>query len=100
MECWKETGINGSEEIFNLGGILIYKIFTTKECPKCKILKEKLINMDLDFEEIDMTKSESLAELYSNGIFTMSAPVLQNGDKFYTVKELFDGNNLRSIPCL
>jgi hypothetical protein len=49
------------------------------------------------FEVVDMGTPESQTELYSNGVFTMSAPVLQVDDKFYTVNDMFDGEKFRGI---
>ena len=41
-----------------------------------------------------MSTPEALTELRINGVFTLSAPVLQADDKFYTVEELFSGEKL------
>jgi len=41
-----------------------------------------------------MSTPEALTELRINGVFTLSAPVLQADDKFYTVEELFSGEML------
>ena len=77
---------------------IMYKIFTTMTCPKCKVLKNELYRRNINFVEVNMSDAESLTELYSNGIFTLSAPVLQVDDKFYTTKDLFDGENLKKVP--
>jgi predicted thioredoxin/glutaredoxin len=68
------------------------KIYKTKNCPKCATLMTAL---HCDFESVDMTTPEALTELRINGIFSLSAPILQVGEKFYTVEDLFDGENLR-----
>jgi hypothetical protein len=44
-----------------------------------------------------MSSPESLSELYSNGVFTMSAPVLQVGNRYYTIKDLFDGEKFKGL---
>lgn len=75
----------------------MYKIFTTITCPKCKILKNELSYRNINFIEVNMSDAESLTELYSNGVFTLSAPVLQVDDRFYTTKDLFDGESLREV---
>jgi hypothetical protein len=36
-----------------------------------------------------MATPAALTELRMNGVFTMSAPVLQVGSRFFTTKELF-----------
>jgi len=41
-----------------------------------------------------MTTAEALTELNMNGVFTLSAPVLQIKNKFYTHDKLFRDNNL------
>ncbi len=64
-------------------------IYSTSNCPNCKVLKESIKEMKLEFEEVDMATPESLTELRMNGVFTMAAPVLQVDDKFYTYNELF-----------
>jgi hypothetical protein len=37
-----------------------------------------------------MATPAALTELRMNGVFTMSAPVLQVGSRFFTTKELFN----------
>jgi glutaredoxin len=66
-------------------------IYTTKTCPKCEQLKKVLVSKGVSFATADMSTPEALTELKFNGIFTMTAPVLQIGDEFLTHKELFNG---------
>lgn len=66
-------------------------IYTTKTCPKCEQLKKVLKSKGVSFETADMSSPEALTELKFNGVFTMTAPVLQIGDEFLTHKELFSG---------
>lgn len=66
-------------------------IYTTKICPKCEQLKKVLKSKEVAFTTADMSTPEALTELKFNGVFTMTAPVLQIGDEFLTHKELFDG---------
>jgi len=70
-------------------------VYTTKNCPNCKILKEFLAMEAIAYEEVDMTTADALTELRMRGIFTLVAPVLQAGSTFLTVKELFrsDGDD-------
>jgi glutaredoxin len=74
-----------------------YKLFSTKNCPKCLLVRNALLDEKTSFEVVDMGTPESQTELYSNGVFTMSAPVLQVDDKFYTVNDMFDGEKFRGI---
>lgn len=41
-----------------------------------------------------MSTPESLTELRVNGVFEVTAPILQIDDKFLTHEELFDGGEL------
>jgi glutaredoxin len=73
---------------------LKYTVFSTKSCPKCEQLKAELEKSGISFENQDMSSPKALTELRINGIFTLSAPVLQVDDKFYTTQELFSGEKL------
>ena len=76
---------------------MVYKIYSTKSCPKCEQLKAALVKAGIAFENIDMSTPEALTELRINGVFTLSTPVLQEEDNFYTVEDLFSGDNLRDL---
>jgi glutaredoxin len=52
------------------------------------MLKRLLEQENLQYKDIDMTTPAGLTELRMYSIFTMSAPVLQINDKFYTTKEI------------
>lgn len=67
-------------------GIIIY---STRNCPNCRVLKQFLENAKVRYTEVDMATPAALTELRMNGVFAMSAPVLQIGDKFHTHNELF-----------
>ncbi len=67
-------------------GILIY---STGNCPNCRVLKQFLENKNVPFNEVDMATPAALTELRMNGVFTMAAPVLQIDNKFHTYNELF-----------
>ena len=73
------------------------KVYSTRDCSKCAQLKMALIGKGVEFDSIDMATPEALTELRVNGIFVLSAPVLQVEDNFYTVDELFDGDHLRDL---
>jgi len=76
------------------------KVFTTKMCPKCDLLKKELTRLGEEFETLDMALPQNITELRINGCFALSAPVLQVDDEFYNVLDLFDGDNLRDIKAL
>lgn len=65
-------------------------IYTTETCPKCQKLKTFLQERSIPFEVADMSTPESLTELRFNGVFTVTAPVLQVGDIFFESGELFE----------
>ena len=74
-----------------------YRVYSTKSCPKCEQLKAALEEAGISFENLDMATPEALTELRINGVFALSAPVLQVEEKFYTVQELFSGEMLRNL---
>ena len=65
------------------------KIYSTKNCPNCRVLKQFMENAKVQFTEVDMATPAALTELRMSGVFTMAAPVLQIGNKFHTYNELF-----------
>ena len=69
-------------------------IYSTSNCPKCQALKAAM--PPLSFKTMDMSTPEALTELRINGVFSLSAPILQIGDEFYTVEDLFEGENLKT----
>lgn len=80
-------------------GIIIY---STKNCPNCRVLKQFIENAKVQFTEVDMATPAALTELRMNGVFTMAAPVLQIGTRFHTYNELFtqDRINQEKIQIL
>jgi glutaredoxin len=76
---------------------LKYRVYSTKSCPKCEQLKLALERAGISFENLDMTTPEALTELRINGVFTLSAPVFQADERFYTVEDLFRGETLLDI---
>ncbi|HWQ49240.1 MAG TPA: glutaredoxin family protein [Methanosarcina sp.] len=69
-------------------------IYTTERCPKCNKLKTFLEARSVAFEVADMSTPEALTELRFNGVFTVTAPVLQINDTFLTHEELFSGGEV------
>ncbi|HEX7444821.1 MAG TPA: glutaredoxin domain-containing protein [Methanothrix sp.] len=74
-----------------------YRVYSTKSCPRCEQLKAALEEAGISFENLDMATPEALTELRINGVFALSAPVLQVEERFYTVQELFSGEKLRNL---
>lgn len=77
-----------------------YTVYSTKACPKCEQLKKALADSEIRFETIDMSTPEALTELRINGVFTLSAPVLQVDDSFYTTEDLFDGERIKDLKSM
>lgn len=63
-------------------------VYSTKTCPNCKILKQLLEKENVQYKDINMATPEAMTELRMNKVFTMSAPVLQIENKFYTTRDL------------
>jgi glutaredoxin len=78
-------------------------VYTTKTCPKCEQVKKELTKRGISFDTADMSTPEALTELKFNGVFTMTAPVLQINDTFLTHKEIFKGPDVNMnaiVPLL
>ena len=69
-------------------------IYSTSNCPNCRVLKQFLEKKNVQFKEVDMATPAALTELRMNGVFTMSAPVMQIGKKFYTHKEMLSQDRI------
>ncbi len=65
------------------------QLYSTNNCPNCRVLKQILENKNIVYKEVDMATPAALTELRMNGVFTMSAPVLQVNNRFFTTKEMF-----------
>jgi len=72
-------------------------VYHTRDCPRCMELEDALEDRGLDWGGDDMGDPASLTTLRTNGVFTLSAPVLQVDDKFYTVDDLWKGGKLRDL---
>ena len=71
------------------------RVYTTKICPNCKIVKGFLADVGAEYMEVDITTAEALTELRMNGVFTLIAPVVQIGSEFLTYNDLFNGDTLQ-----
>ncbi len=70
------------------------QLYSTNNCPNCRVLKQILENKNIKYNEVDMATPAALTELRMNGVFTMSAPVLQVNSRFFTTKELFSNDRI------
>ncbi len=70
------------------------QLYSTNNCPNCRVLKQILENKKIEYKEVDMATPAALTELRMNGVFTMSAPVLQVNNRFFTTKEMFSSDRI------
>ena len=63
-------------------------IYSKKDCPNCDLLKELLREKNIEHNIVRIDTPEALTELRMNNVFTMSAPVLQIDNKFYTLRDM------------
>lgn len=76
------------------------RIYTSKNCPLCKQLKEMLEQEKIEYEEYDVDITENLADLYLMGLNEL--PVLIDGDDTFIGKETienFDKIKRRYSKC-
>ena len=76
------------------------RVYITERCPNCELLKRFLAENGVRYEEVDMATAEALTELRLHGVFTLTAPVLQVGDRFLTYADMFEGGELRKEKIL
>jgi len=69
-------------------------IYTTPNCPNCKLLKNFLEKLGIAYEEKSLLDLDVQTELIMMDVFTMSAPILKIGKRILTFKELFNGSKL------
>lgn len=69
-------------------------IYTTANCPKCKLLKEYLASAGVRFTEKNLEDSDVAAELILRDVFDLTAPILEVNGTVIPHNEIFDGNKL------
>jgi len=69
-------------------------VYTTPNCPNCKLLKNFLEKLGIAYEEKSLLDLDVQTELIMMDVFTMSAPILKIGKRILTFKELFNGSKL------
>lgn len=72
-------------------------VYYTPTCPKCEELKAALEARGQNWEEMDIREPENLAMLRIEGVFTLSAPVLQIDTEYFTVDDLWEDGKLRDL---
>ncbi len=52
------------------------QLFTTPTCPQCQRVKDLFTKNGIDFEQIDLTTSAGLTDLWMLNIWDLQAPIL------------------------
>lgn len=65
------------------------KIYTSKNCPNCILLKQFLLKNNMDFEEIDGTTTKSVAYLRARKV-PLQLPIVEEKGNFYTHEQFMD----------
>ena len=61
--------------------IMKVRIYSTKSCPECRVLKSYLLALDIDFYE-EIVESPEQIEALEQKTGQRRVPVLENGDGF------------------
>lgn len=69
-------------------------VYTTSNCPRCKLLKKWLQNNKVQFGEKSMEDSDVAADLTMRDVYILAAPILESQGKLHLVDELFSGDEL------
>jgi glutaredoxin 3 len=63
-------------------------VYSKKDCPNCDMLKGLLNKENVEYKIAKIDTPAALTELRLNDVYTMSAPVLQIDNKFYTMDDI------------
>ena len=78
----------------------VVRLYTTKDCTRCPQIRVWLTANNIEYDEVDMATPKWMAELRINGVFVMSAPVLQVDNEFYTPDQMFRKEQLHGLDIL
>jgi len=70
------------------------KVYVSPQCPRCEALKKALKEVGVEYEVLDVSNSDVMADLIMRDIFLTETPGLEVDDKFFRAGEIFDGNRL------
>lgn len=70
------------------------KLYVSPQCPRCEVLKRALSEMKVDYEVVDVSNSDVMADLIMRDIFLMETPGLELDGKFFSASDLFSGDRL------
>lgn len=69
-------------------------VYTTPNCPNCKLLKNFLEKLGISYDEKNLLDLDTQTELIMMDVFTMTAPILKIGKHILTYRELFKNGRL------
>ena len=75
-------------------------VYSKKDCPNCDMLKQLLNKENIQHKVVNIFTPEALTELSMNRVVTMSAPVLQIDNKFYTTRELCSNSDSINVNVI
>lgn len=70
------------------------RVYSTKTCPRCSILKATLARWERHYEEASLEDAKTLTDLRLAGCFEIEAPILQVDGIYYPARSLFLGPNV------
>ena len=53
------------------------KVYLTSQCPRCRVLKEQLKRMGVEFEELSLEDTDVMTDLIMRNAFVFSAPSIE-----------------------
>jgi len=62
------------------------KIYTSKSCLNCIVIKQTLLKNNIMFEEIDGTTTKSIAHLRARKV-PLQLPIIEDDGKFFTYEQ-------------
>jgi len=70
------------------------KLYVSPMCPRCEMLKRALKEMNVEYEVLDISNSDVMADLVMRDIFLTETPALEVGDHVFFASDLFNGDHL------
>ncbi|MDH5815763.1 MAG: glutaredoxin domain-containing protein [Candidatus Nezhaarchaeota archaeon] len=70
------------------------KLYVSPQCPRCEVVKKALSEMGVEYEVVDVSDSNVMADLIMRDIFLMETPGLEVDGKFFYASDLFSGDKL------
>lgn len=70
------------------------KVYTSPHCPRCELLKQALERLGVEYEELDVSSSDVMADLIMKDIYLNETPALEYEDRTMYSDELFKGDEV------